>query len=163
MISETPKKKKKCGGGLVLDHESIYSKIWVFCMFFFSIVTSFLYAILAAYRDPVNPYLQSLELVYIIDMATKFLTTYIDNKSKCKIVDSDLITQHYRENGFYRDLLALIPLQLIPIENEINNLFYLIKIVRIFKAIENLNISAVVQTFKYYKDKYVTYESAQRR
>jgi hypothetical protein len=34
--------------------------------------------------------------------------------------------------------------------------------VRIFKAIENLNITAVVQTFKFYKDKFVKYESAQR-
>lgn len=47
-------------------------------MFFFSIVTSFLYAILAAYRDPVSPYLQSLEFVYIVDMAVKFITTFVD-------------------------------------------------------------------------------------
>lgn len=162
-ISEAnSKKKKRQGGGLLIDHESIWCKIWVLLMFFYSIVTSFLYAILAAYRDPVNPYLQSLELVYIIDMATKFLTTFIDTKSKNKITDSDVIVTHYKENGFYRDLLALIPLQMIPIDNGINNLFYLIKIVRIFKAIENLNITTVVQTFKYYKDKYVTYESKQR-
>lgn len=77
-------------------------------------------------------------------MTTKFLTTYIDPKSKKKITDSDMITQHYKDNGFYRDLIALLPLQMIPIEYNMNNLFYLIKIVRIFKAIENLNITAVV-------------------
>lgn len=106
-------KKKFKQKGLLIDHESRWCKVWVLMMFFFSIATSFLYAILAAYRDPVNPVLQSLELVYIIDMATKFLTTYVDTKSKKKIEDSDMITKNYKDNGFYRDLICLIPLQSI--------------------------------------------------
>jgi len=105
------KKRNRC----IIDHETRSAKAWILMMFMFSIITSFLYAILAAYRDPVNIYLQCLELVYIIDMVIKFMTTYIDSKSKKKISDSELISHHYKENGFYRDFIALIPLQMIPI------------------------------------------------
>lgn len=41
----------------LIDHESTGCKIWVFSMFFFSFVTSFIYAILAAYRDQVDSYI----------------------------------------------------------------------------------------------------------
>jgi len=58
-------------------------------------------------------------------------------------------------NGFFRDIIALIPLQIIPMTHNVNNIFYIIKIIRIFKAIENLNIATVVQTFKYYKDQFI--------
>jgi hypothetical protein len=69
----------------LIDHESMGCKIWTFIMFFFSIVTSFIYAILAAYRDQVDPVIQYLEFVYIIDILQKFMTTFIDPESKKKV------------------------------------------------------------------------------
>ena len=52
---------------------------------------------------------------------------------------------------------------MIPLTYNFNNLFYLIKIVRITKAIENMNIGTIVQTFKFYKDKFVILEAEKRR
>jgi hypothetical protein len=59
-ISESMKsyhKKKPKSTGCLIDHESMPAILWKFLMFFFSMCTSFLYAILAAYRDPVDPLL----------------------------------------------------------------------------------------------------------
>ena len=38
----------------LIDHESTGCKVWTAVMFFFGLVTSFTYAILAAYRDQVD-------------------------------------------------------------------------------------------------------------
>jgi len=91
------------------------------------------------------------------------MTTFVDPKSNQKVTDLDAIIQFYKDNGFYRDLLALVPLQFIQMKDNINNLFYLIKIVRILKAVENLNVNSVVQTFKSYKDIYVMQEAKYRQ
>lgn len=88
--------------------------------------------------------------MYIFDIIQKFTTTYRDPESDEKVYDSEKIISNYTKNGFFRDFIALIPLQLLQLPYNFENMFYLIKIIRITKAIEAFDIKNLINKFKDY-------------
>jgi hypothetical protein len=99
-----------------------------------------------------------LEIVYILDMILKFMSTFEDPKTRQKVEEWDLIIENYKKNGFYRDFFTLLPLQLISLPFKAQNLFYVIKVIRLTKAIERFNISSMMSNFKRMKDRFVMIE-----
>ena len=60
-----------------------------------------------------------------------------------------MIAVRYLSNGFFRDFIPLIPLQLITIgSNGRGTLFYLIKLIRLQKGFEILDVSTLINSIK---------------
>ena len=67
------------------------------------------------------------------------------------------IAKNYIYGKFLVDFIPLVPLQLIPIRARLNNLFYLIKIIRFVKGKELFNIMELMKNVKEYNKEKLMY------
>ena len=133
---------------LIINHESYLCYIWqTFCIII-CIVSSFYYAYCAAFYQNIDENLKfhiryMFEIVFLIDMISQFFTSYpCSNKTaKCNIRDISLIIDHYIRGGFVSDLIPLLPFQYLSIPNDKADLFLLIKIFRISKGLDMMNVT----------------------
>ena len=88
------------------------------------------------------------EVLFFLDMASKFFLTYIDDHSKRVEEHLPKIRRHYLHSDFIWDLIALIPFQMIKLKNNRNCLFYLIKILRLYKGFNLLHVPTIMRKIK---------------
>ena len=78
----------------------------------------------------------------MIDFLIQFLVDYpICANSDTSVTDfSKIFNRYIQEGDFVLNLIAVVPLQLIKLRKNYHELFYIVKIVRIKRGLEKLDI-----------------------
>jgi len=83
---------------------------------------------------------------YIVSMGIEFRTDFELFPGENTIKDPIKIALRYIKTQFIFDLLAIIPFNyFISINNGYGRLFYLIKLIRLFKGFQILNVANIMQ------------------
>lgn len=140
---------------MIIDHESYLCYLWqTFCIIT-CIVSSFYYAYIAAFYQNIDEGVKfhiryGFEIVFLIDMISQFFTSFTSsNKTgKFSIREFSLILDHYIKGSFVKDLIPLLPLQYLSIPDNKQDLFLLIKIFRLTKGLEMMNVTRFMVSLK---------------
>jgi hypothetical protein len=91
------------------------------------------------------------EVVFLMDMIAHFFLDFRYSVVSTESVrDLSEIIPRYLKTQFIWDLIPLLPLQIIQLDNNGQNLFYLIKCARIVKSVHKINTGELMT---YLKDK----------
>lgn len=114
-----------------------------------------MYALFAGYMRESNQsefFFQSnvFEFFFLLDLFFNFLTDFKTTKKMKVIVvrELDKIVERYLRGEFIWDFVSCVPLQMIPMPVSINNLFYIIKILRLRKVMVHFKISELMRYIK---------------
>ena len=111
------------------------------------IISSFNYAYIAAFR--LHPDLSEnilglyifYETIFFIDMVLQFFKEFTSETSSIPVRNLEKISMNYLQNGFAYDFIAILPLQVLHLKNKRENLFFLIKLVRLEKGVRLMNVT----------------------
>ena len=102
---------------MVINHEGKKYKIFKYTVGVFCLISSYLYAYLAAFRikpeytlDLNNFGMIVCEFIFTIDFLAKFFLSYTDSHSLKKVEEFNKIVPNYLNNGCFSDMIPLIPL-----------------------------------------------------
>ena len=115
------------------------------------ISSCFNYAYLAAFRmhKDLNPKIMDLwwfyEIVFFLDMVFQFFKEYTSETTNLPVRDLGRIAGNYLENGLVTDAIALVPFQVLNLKNRRENLFFLIKLVRLGKGLRLFDVTAIMK------------------
>ena len=86
----------------------------------------------------------------MIDFLIQFLVDYpICANSETSVKDfSKIFNRYIQEGDFVLNLIAVVPLQLIKLRKNYHELFYIVKIVRIKRGLEKLDIYVLMTYYK---------------
>ena len=107
-----------------------------------------MYAVFSAYRTPVTWQKNIFEMIFFVDFFVNFMKTYTNKTTNQVVKDWDQIIQNYFDTNFAVDLISLIPLQTIPLAKNGNNIFFVLKIIRMSNIMEFLNPSELMRYLK---------------
>ena len=91
------------------------------------------------------------ESIFTLSILLKFITTFIEEGETVPESNHTLIYQNYRDNGgMYSDLVAWIPIVFIfdCSKAYFYRLIYLIKIIRIYKALDWIDVVIIMGHIK---------------
>ena len=91
------------------------------------------------------------ETVFTLSIMLKFITTFVEEGETIPETNHSLIYLNYRENGgMYCDLVAWCPFIFIfdCSKAKFFRLFYLLKIIRIFKALDWMDVHVIMGLVK---------------
>jgi len=95
------------------------------------------------------------ETLFFVNMLVNFVLTYsLNSKNSYSYVETDIskISTRYIKTGFMMDVIPLIPLQIFEMSNGRHNLFYLIKVVRLYKGFIIFDVHYMMHKIKdFYK------------
>ena len=117
-------------------------------------LSSFNYAYLAAFRmhKELNETIMSIwilyELIFFLDIILQFLLEFTSETSSIPVRDLEKIAWNYIYNGFVTDFIAIIPLQIIQLKNNRQNLFFLIKLIRLEKGLRLFDVTDIMKQIK---------------
>lgn len=128
---------------------------WQFLNTFCCLTSSYLYAYLAAFENSNDiASLQHVnwayEGVFLISLIMNFFVEYNEDGQQFPIRDIQKIAINYIRNQFIMDFIPIIPLQEIrsPSIGSYRRLFFLIKIMRLYKGFKIFNIPAIMKKVK---------------
>ena len=129
-------------------------------MDFLCIISSFIYAHFAAYRhaDPENNYLMiAFESAFLLDFLMNFILDFPDPKDpKFKSVRKiGEISTHYYHGSFWTDFIALMPLHLLTMQRDRQNLLYIVKCIRLHRGFANFDVMDYLNSYKDKQSKYL--------
>ena len=83
------------------------------------------------------------EIIFLIDMLAQFFTDYPSNNktTKYNVRELSKIIDRYIKGSFITDLIPLIPLHFLDLYDNKGDLFLLLKMVRLYKGLEFINIT----------------------
>lgn len=121
------------------------------------VISAYIFCYKAAFADEdFDLTLISFEGIFLVDMFLIFLTEYVPKdidgtgKEAKPVRELGKIAKNYVYGDFLFDIIPLVPLQLISIKARLNNLFYLIKVIRFVKGKELFNIMELMKNVKEY-------------
>jgi hypothetical protein len=88
------------------------------------------------------------ELLFALDIIVKFMLTFEDPETHIKVIDLGVISKNYFFDRFIWDFIPLLPLQIFPMYRNRNTLFYLIKLIRLYKGFKILDIPKLMGIIK---------------
>lgn len=138
---------------LAVNHQGRSYMIFNFLVTLLCLMSSYFYIFAAAHRDDSGPFyyvMAFFEVIFTIDCLVQFVLSY-DKVNSTEIGVERRITftsENYIKTRFLRDLIPLIPFHLINTQNGLGKLFYLIKLMRLKKGFELLNISKIMIKLK---------------
>ena len=142
-------------GLMVIDHQGPPYMIFNIVTSICCLVSAYIYAFIAAHRvgedDPMVIVSNIIfETVFTLDILTNFVLSYTDvgSGSDFPVRDVVKIAKRYFKGRFFWDLLPIIPLQDLPSTNKRSSLFYLVKLIRLQKGFEILNVPVWVSKLK---------------
>ena len=118
------------------------------------VISSYMYVGMAAFRysgetSSLNVWSQFFEALFFFDMMINFILSYKELGSNGPAeTDLSRIAERYCKGCIHIDFIPLIPLQLIEFKNGRHNLFYLIKVFRLYHGFEIFNVPRVMNAFK---------------
>ena len=94
-----------------------------------------------------------MEIIFLIDFGSQFITSIPSSQKTDSVPIKSLskIAQNYRNTYMIRDLIPLIPLQFLKVAPQ-SNIFWAIKIMRIFRGFEFINVQEII---KFFRDRYM--------
>jgi hypothetical protein len=138
---------------LIINHEGRPYKYWTIFIVTLQVISSYIYAVLCAYRmGTYENVWMPLESVFLLDMLLHFILDYKSpsKEANYNIRNFEEIVAYYLRSTFYWDLLPLVPLQALRLPNNFQNVFFVIKLVRIRKGIMSVSIVEIVKSAKSY-------------
>ena len=90
----------------------------------------------------------TIESIFFLDMILMFFKEFTPSNTTKRTSDFASIVNHYLFNGFIRDAIPLIPLQLLEYKRSRERLFYLIKSVRVFQGLKHYSKSDIMRYVK---------------
>ena len=81
-----------------------------------------------------------MEIFFLIDMIFNFITTYESPTSPEPVSEIGKIFTNYMSNGFYFDLIPLLPLQLMSFDTFKEDLFWVLKTIRFLKGLKSIDV-----------------------
>lgn len=142
---------KKLLDFIVVNHEGTCYRYWNAMIVILQIVTSYIYYLYSAYREEYDFFTGNFfEIFFLLDILVHFLLDYYPSPtSNSTIRDPAKIAVRYAMSlEFFLDLLPTIPFQLIELDKNKQNVFYIIKTIRMVKGINQINISHFMQYLK---------------
>lgn len=142
---------------VVISHLSGVYLIFNFFVTACCLVSSYIYVFMAAHRILENDeysitvlFMYFFEGVFVVDIAVNFLLSYEYMGQYGKVVERNLgeIASHYIKTTFIKDLIPIIPFQLISLPKERGTLFYLIKLMRLAKGFRLLDVFTIMKQVK---------------
>lgn len=124
--------------------------LWHEFIDFLCIVSSFIYAHLAAQRhDGSAAIIISLESIFLTDCLLTFIKTFDDPADKMRAVRklSDIFA-NYTQGKFIYDFIALILFNWLSMYRDRQFLFYIFKVIRLKRGIENLDVMDYLDCYK---------------
>ena len=88
------------------------------------------------------------EILFTIYMLLQFFKEYTPEFDLVPVRDIKKISYHYLTNQFKWDFLPLIPFQYMDLPNNSNRLFFLIKMIRLYKGIKMFDVNAIMTYLK---------------
>ena len=111
-----------------------------------------MYAIMAAFRihgNHLNKYpTTTIEVFFLIDLIIQFMLSYQDIGKDHPVKDLNKIARRYLKTEFAWDMVPLLPFHLIPLSDDKNTLFYLLKVIRLYKGFKILDVSMLISSIK---------------
>lgn len=140
----------------VISHLSGMYLIFNFFVTACCLVSSYIYVYMAAFRilqndfSMTNFFMYFFEGVFVVDIAVNFMLSYEYMGQYGKEIQRNLfeISNHYVKTTFIKDLIPIIPFQLIPLPKERGALFYLIKLLRLAKGFRLLDVFTIMKQIK---------------
>lgn len=143
---------------LVINHNSPGYLAFNFFVTFCCLVSSYIAVYMACHRITMEGkgftlvvfIMYSFEAVFMLDIFVNFLLSYEYMSPLGKQVQRDVIeiAKHYLTTTFYKDLIPIVPLQMIELKNNRNTLFYLIKLFRLAKGFRLLDVFYLMKKIK---------------
>lgn len=136
---------------LVIRRNSTFYNIFTVFITILKLVSFYLYGYLAAFRmHPQMNYIAItyyvvFEIIFVFDLIINFFVEIIDEETNQPERDLKKIAINYLNGLFFIDFITLIPLQLIPIKNNRNYLFFLIKMLRLVQGLRIFNVSVIMK------------------
>ena len=142
----------------IINSDSKWYSFWKFLIIILQFSSSYMYALLAAYRDYtwVSIWVP-IECVFFVDMVSNCFTDFKDEYEK-KVRDIFIIAPRYIAGPFFMDFVPLIPFQLMQLQNNIQNLFFVIKLMRIVRGYGFISINELMIMAKKSLDKIMTWK-----
>lgn len=152
---------------LVISHSSqIYQAFSIFIVLL-CILSSFIYAFFAAFRYDTDDSISGkmlfdqdeivimnnmeviIEIIFVVDMATKFFVEYREESTNLLVRDISLISIRYIKNEFIMDLIPLLPLHSF-FTFKFSHLLYILKCIRMLKTFQLLDTGRFMKHVKKY-------------
>ena len=137
-----------------MSHTSNLYYFWNAIVIFLCLASSIHYFILSSFRQwdhhEDNTHYWSMftyELIFLLDFILQFFIDYHDNQLDTRIREMSKIASRYLNSCFAWDLIPLLPLQFLHLKNNRHNLFYVIKLLRLYR-LSNLNTNVIMQILK---------------
>lgn len=141
-----------------INHEGNFFFYWNGLTVVCCIFSTFIYAYIAAFKDDFDGQSHNVkwwfwEIIFLIDFILHFfIDFYKPNPTGGKIIERDNIeiAHNYFKTLFWQDLIPLIPFQFIQMEKKLQYILYMIKVIRLYKAVVLLNVRYAVNSLKNY-------------
>ena len=117
-------------------------------------MSSYIYLYIAMNADHKTPLfgsastdaiINSMELVYVIDICAKFCLAYTPIGKTVSIRELSKTSKHYLETRFIWDLIPTIPLQLLNLNHHFHYKLLLIKVMRLKRGLEVFDVSSIIK------------------
>jgi hypothetical protein len=121
----------------VISVENPFYQFWKIMVVLTCIVSSYIYASVAAFKIPepgstTDKIIVSFDVIFVLDILIQFILEYKPEDQFYKVRDLTLIAKRYIRTRFFLDLITVIPFASLYSESyENRKLFYIIKIIRI--------------------------------
>ena len=145
---------KSCSDLVIIRQSSRMYQAERFLISVVSIFQSYYYMVVIAFEhttDSSSYWKQNfLEVIFIIDLVMNFFVEYTPVKTgQHNIRKFSLIAQNYLKGQFLFDVIPIIPFHLISLPYNSARLLYLIKMIRIKRAMNLLNIKTIMRYVKH--------------
>lgn len=116
-----------------------------------------MYVYMAAHRIPFHIEAEPdsiltifFEIVFLVDICVNFILSYEHETAAGRTIETrvDKISTNYLKTEFLYDLIPSIPLQFFKFYNNRECLFYLIKLMRLFKGFDILDVFEMMKKIK---------------
>jgi len=139
-----------------INHQGGFFLLWNFFVTICCLISSYYYVALAAFRnsDDTDSNMLALvivfECVFCIDIVINSMLSYERQDTASETIENNIVKTltHYLTTNFYKDLIPVIPFQNIELENNRNQLFLLIKLMRLFKGFRILDEHVIMGKVK---------------
>jgi hypothetical protein len=147
---------------IVISHDDVHYIRFNFFIQFLCLISCFYYGSIAGIRysefDSFSisnlSWMGYFECMFFVHMATQFLLEY-QEEGKHPVRDIPMIASNYIQGEFALDIIPLIPLQLIKLNQDREQLFYIIKLLRLNKCLSLFDINRIMKQVKaYFKRSY---------
>ena len=88
-------------------------------------------------------------------MISRFFVEFTQSSNGVPCRELKMIAVNYLKGDFKIDLICLLPLQMIPLKNNRNYLFFIIKMVRFLRGLELFDVQKIMQFFKRLSQEYI--------